>query len=151
MPTMRTATFWALGTFLAAAPVLADSGAPAPPPTVAPAPAPRRGPSMGALSLAGAGPVRATVRYAEPDPLYTPDPPLTRAQRARCTRAVVQVAVLVDVDGTPTPRLQESTGNVEVDNLIVNALKTWRWRPALRESVPTRLQTTLRYSLPVVD
>jgi protein TonB len=50
----------------------------------------------------------------------------------------VRVKVEVDADGGATPILRTSSGNPEIDRRVLEALRRWRWKPALRDGEPVK-------------
>jgi protein TonB len=52
-------------------------------------------------------------------------------------KSFVRVRVEIAADGSATPVLRTSSGNSEIDRRVLEALKKWRWKPALKAGVPT--------------
>ncbi|HET6383252.1 MAG TPA: energy transducer TonB [Armatimonadota bacterium] len=48
----------------------------------------------------------------------------------------VRVKVTVRADGSFTPTLLTTSGNAEIDQRVREALKQWKWKPALKDGVP---------------
>ena len=42
----------------------------------------------------------------------------------------------VDADGNASVTLRTSSGNQEIDSRVLNALKKWKWKPALKNGEP---------------
>ncbi len=106
----------------ASKPQPAPEPAPAPPPPPKPVPAPEPAPPPPAPS----GP----TKDAEPDNQVKPEIPddLKTAQY----KSFVRVKVLVRTDGGFVPTLRTSSGNMDIDNRVLDALKHWKWKPALQ-------------------
>lgn len=51
-------------------------------------------------------------------------------------KSFVRVKVEIDEEGKPTPILRTSSGNAEIDKRVLNALRKWRWKPALENGTP---------------
>ena len=47
-------------------------------------------------------------------------------------KSFVRVKVEIDEDGSATTILRTSSGNAEVDQRVLDALKKWKWKPALQ-------------------
>jgi TonB family protein len=94
---------------------------PPPPPVVKPEPPKRKkGPS----------------REAEPTSQVKPEIPddLKKGEY----RSFVRVKVEINEDGSFTPVLRTSSGNPEIDRRVLESLKRWRWKPALKDGEPVR-------------
>jgi len=72
------------------------------------------------------GPTRA----AEASHLFLPDLPDDIAQRTLAV--VVRATVKVGVDGTAEVALAKGTGHADIDDRVLEALRKWKWSPALR-------------------
>jgi protein TonB len=53
-------------------------------------------------------------------------------------KSFVRVKVEIDIDGTATPILRTSSGNAEIDQRVLDALKKWKWKPALENGEPVK-------------
>ncbi|HLV80392.1 MAG TPA: TonB family protein [Chthonomonadaceae bacterium] len=107
---------------------------PAPPPEVKPAPPepPKpRGPTKDAEP-------ENQVQPAIPDDLKNAD-----------FKTFVRVKVEVEADGSFTPILRTSSGNTEIDNLVLEALKKWKWKPALKDGVPVKSTQLFKFEFEV--
>jgi TonB family protein len=49
----------------------------------------------------------------------------------------VKLSIDVDEKGAADYTILTSTGNSEVDEYVLEALRKWKWRPALRGGKPT--------------
>lgn len=92
----------------------------------------------------------ATPREAAPQP--TPRQPRGETRKARATRQFepmipenmrdeefkksVRVRVVVRADGNFDVSLRGSSGNGRIDELTLETLRRWRWKPALQEGEP---------------
>jgi protein TonB len=106
--------------------------APAPVPEPAPEPPPKR---------------HGPTRDAEPEEQVNPSIPDELKQGEY--RSFVRVRVEVDADGTATPILRTSSGNPEIDRRVLDALKRWRWKPALREGEPVKSTKLFKFEFEV--
>lgn len=107
---------------------------PDPPPVAVKAPDP---PPV--VKQADPAPVAVPVRKgpttdAEPSDEVKPEIPddLKRGE----FKSFVRVKVEIDEHGKPTPILRTSSGNAEIDKRVLDALKRWRWKPALENGSP---------------
>jgi protein TonB len=53
-------------------------------------------------------------------------------------KSFVRVRVEIDEDGTFTPVLRTSSGNPDIDNRVLEALKKWKWKPAMKDGEPVK-------------
>jgi protein TonB len=95
---------------------------PKPEPTPAPAPEPKH---------------KGPTRDAEPTDQVKPEIPDDLKQQGGY-KSFVRVRVVVDADGSATTVLRTSSGNTDIDNRVLEALKRWKWKPALKDGLPVQ-------------
>ncbi len=114
--------------------------APAPAPAPTPAPAPAR-------VVAPPPPVKQEVVQPPPpapkpvakgptkeaEALSTVQPNIPDDLRQQDFKTFVRVKVKIAPDGSFSVTLRTSSGNAEIDKLVVDALNKWKWKPALRD------------------
>ena len=61
----------------------------------------------------------------------------------------VLVRVEVAADGSFTPLLVTSSGNSDVDACVLEALKKWKWKPALQNGIPLASSQRFRFDFEV--
>jgi len=77
-----------------------------------------------------------------PQALATPDPLLDAPNRD----AKIEVSFIVGTDGrVHSPLILESAG-ISEDRTVLNAVRTWRYRPALCNGVPTEAEAKVEFS-----
>jgi protein TonB len=108
----------------------------APPPVAAPPPAP-------APTPAPAGP----TQDAEPSNQVKPEIP--DDLKAQQYKSFVRVKVIVHTDGSFDPVLRTSSGNAEIDKRVLDALKRWTWKPALKEGKSIESTAYFRFEFEV--
>jgi len=103
-----------------------------PPPTPKPAPPPEpTGPTQDAVA--------SHQEYPEiPDELKSDD-----------LKTSVRVRVEIAADGSFTPYLRSSSGNAEIDQRVLEALKKWTWKPALKNDIPVASTQYFRFDFEV--
>jgi TonB family protein len=75
-----------------------------------------------------------------PEALATPDPLL------QLNESLVRVSFIVNAAGrVESPFVLESSGTAD-DQIILNAVRYWRFRPALCNGVPTGMEARVRFS-----
>jgi hypothetical protein len=97
-------------------------------------------PTSQPLALPKCGHVRPPEALLTPDPLlYVQDDDL---------HLHVRVSFIVGSDGhVHSPFVLDSGGPVE-DNIVLRAVRFWRYRPALCNGVPTDSEALVRFSIP---
>jgi protein TonB len=73
---------------------------------------------------------KGPTKDAEPSNQVNPEIP--DDLKSQQFKSFVRVAVDVAADGSYTVTLRTSSGNSEVDRRVLEALKRWKWKPALR-------------------
>lgn len=77
-----------------------------------------------------------------PEPLVTPDPLLTPASEGRRVR----ISFIIGIDGrVHSPLVLESSGIVG-DRRVLDTVRTWRYRPATCNGVPTEIEGKVEFS-----
>lgn len=99
--------------------------APAPEPAPEPKPEPKPAPKP-----------KGPTREAEPEDQVKPEIPEDLKHGEY--KSFVRVKVEIDADGSFTPILRTSSGNPDIDNRVLEALKKWKWKPALKDGVPVK-------------
>ncbi|HLK58616.1 MAG TPA: energy transducer TonB [Chthonomonadaceae bacterium] len=129
---------------------------PAPPPPVVKQPDPKPAPAPPPV-VKQPEPIKvAEVPKPEPEPVKPAPPPKPKGPTKEAEpadtvkpeipddlkhgdfRAFVRVKVEIEADGSATPILRTSSGNPEIDRRVLDALKRWKWKPALKDGVPVQ-------------
>lgn len=86
---------------------------------------------------------RATCEAASaPEPLATPNPLLETPD----LNARISVSFIIGTDGrVHSPLILESAGSMP-DRKVLNAVRAWRYRPALCNGVPTEVEGNIEFS-----
>ena len=79
--------------------------------------------------------------------IYQPKPEIPEALRHRNFVAVAIARFRVAVDGTATVELLQPTGDTDLNKAILDALRTWRFFPAMQEGKP--VASVLELRLPI--
>jgi len=111
--------------------------APAPPPPPPPAEQPKPEPPK------PKGPTK------DAEPVSQPMPEIPDELKSQSFKTFVRVAVEVDENGNPSVTLRTSSGNPEVDRRVLEALKRWRWKPALKDGEPVRSTQRFKFEFEV--
>lgn len=86
-------------------------------------------------------------RRAEAQNLALPDLPDDAASRTFAR--VVRVQARIALDGSATVAIVRGSGDEEIDDRVLAALKRWRWSPALKEGQPLASEQQFEYDLMV--
>ncbi len=84
----------------------------------------------------------------EPEPLATPNPLLeTLDFSSKTVSPRVSVSFIIGTDGrVHSPLILESAGT-SPDRKVLNAVRSWRYRPALCNGVPTEAEGNIEFSI----
>ena len=130
---------------------------PAPPPTVvqpAPAPAPVAAPPPAVKQQV----VQAPPPAPKPAPrgptkdseaISTVQPNIPDDLRQQEFKTFVRVRVKIQPDASFTVTLRTSSGNAEIDKLVLDALNKWKWKPALRDGTPVESTQLFKFEFEV--
>ena len=137
---------------------------PPPPPTPTPKPEPTNTPRPTATPKPEPTNTPRPTATPRPEPTNTPRPK-GPTQDARATKQVnpdipddlrdaqfktsVRVRVEVGADGSSSASLRTSSGNAQIDSLVLRALNRWRWKPALKEGEPVASTQYFRFDFEV--
>lgn len=116
------------------------SAPPAPPP---PAPPPAAEPASPAPSPKPAPRPSGPTRNAQT--IYTVQPEIPDELRAEEFKSFVRVRFDIQADGSFEATLRTTSGNTEVDRLLRECLKRWKWRPALRDGAAVQSTELIRF------
>lgn len=143
-------------------PVPPPTPTPKPPPTPTPRPAPTPTPRPAPTPT----PRPTNTPRPQPTPTPTPTPrPKGPTRDAVATRqpypsipdelknegfkTSVRVRVEVGADGSSSPSLRSSSGSGQIDELVLSALRKWRWKPALKDGEPVASTQYFRFNFEV--
>jgi TonB family protein len=111
---------------------------PTPVPTPIPTPVPTPAPT----------PIPGITREAQP--LDKPYPDIPNDLKGDDYNSFVRVIVNITADGsTKSVTLVTSSGNLEVDQRVVDAMKQWKWQPALSDGQPVESSQRYRFNFEV--
>ena len=79
----------------------------------------------------------------QPEALLTPDPLLPVRDR----NASVRVSFIVGVDGYVHSAFILDSGGPDEDEVVLRAVRFWRYRPALCNGVPTDYEARVRFRI----
>ncbi len=90
---------------------------------------------------------RGATRDAEPARTVQPEIPdsLKRTE----FRSFVRVRVEVSEDGSSSPVIRAGSGNADIDRRVLEALRQWQWKPALRDGQPVRSTQLFKFEFEV--
>ncbi|MBM3459905.1 MAG: TonB family protein, partial [Armatimonadetes bacterium] len=90
---------------------------------------------------------RGVTRDAEP--ANTVQPQIPESLRQSEFKSFVRVRVEIEPDGTAMPVLRTSSGNPEVDRRVLEALRRWTWKPALRDGEAVKSTQLFKFEFEV--
>ncbi|BCM89325.1 hypothetical protein IAD21_01171 [Abditibacteriota bacterium] len=147
-----------------ATPVPEPTNTPRPKPTNTPRPDPTNTPKPEPTNTPRPEPTNTPRPTPRPEPTNTPRPrgatrkaiPVRQPQpdipdslKDSSFKSSVSVTVSIDADGSSSPSLRGTSGNAQIDALVLSALRRWRWKPALEDGVPVASSQRFRFDFVV--
>lgn len=80
---------------------------------------------------------------------FSPDPTIPDSLKRGEFKSFVRVRVEIAADGTFEASLRTTSGNPEVDQRVLEALKRWKWKPALKNGIAVESVQVFRYDIEV--
>ena len=117
-----------------------------PRPTPTPRPTPRPEPTATTRPTPTPKPKGPTQ---DAEPTRQAEPEIPEELRDKEFKTYVRVRVEVSADGSAEPSLRTSSGNTEVDDRVLSALRKWRWKPALKDGEPVSSIKYFRFEFEV--
>lgn len=127
---------------------------PAPPPPPPPPPPPAKvaqatAPAPATPAPEPAKPARAHGPTRDAEPMGQVKPEIPDELKQGAYKSFVRVKVEIEPDGGATPILRTSSGNAEIDRRVLEALRRWRWKPALRDGEPVKSTLLFKFEFEV--
>lgn len=110
----------------------AEKSAPAPDSAPAASTDPALSPPGSSTGDEGEKPAFETSYDVPAEAIVQEKPEIPVELRTKDFKTSVRVRVDVEGSGAATPSLRTSSGNEEIDHLVLEALRKWRWKPATR-------------------
>lgn len=82
-------------------------------------------------------------------PVRQPQPDIPDELKSAEFKSSVRVSVAIDAQGNSVPSLRGTSGNAQIDALVLKALSRWRWKPALDNGVPIASSQRFRFDFEV--
>jgi protein TonB len=94
----------------------------------------------------GGGVYSVGGNVSEPVPIYEPDPPYSEQARKAKFQGTVVLAIVIDAQGNVRdPQVIKALG-LGLDEEAINTVKTWKFKPAMRNGVPVPVRVTVEIS-----
>jgi TonB family protein len=94
----------------------------------------------------GGGPYRVGGGVSAPRPIFSPDPEYSEEARKAKYQGIVVLWLVVGPDGRPRDmRVMRSVG-MGLDEKALEAVRTWKFEPALKDGQPVSVQITVEVS-----
>ena len=106
-------------------------GTPPPPPPPPPSPPKPKGPT------------------SEASPSHQEDVQIPDSLKSQGFKSFVRVMVNIAADGSFTVTLRTSSGNTDVDKLVLATLNRWKWKPALKDGDPVDSVQRFRFNFSI--
>ncbi len=86
------------------------------------------------IQIAGATTLSIGAEYSSSykiaEPLYTPEPEISPELHEQCFKSCCIAKFLINKDGKTSVVLLTSSGSPEVDDIALNTLRRWKFKPA---------------------
>ena len=79
-------------------------------------------------------------------PIETVEPNVPTSMVGGSVMNSVEVSVDIAADGSHVEKIVRSTGSADVDALVLDALKSWKWDPAAREGNPVASNQSFKFT-----
>ena len=94
----------------------------------------------------GGGVYSVGGNVSQPVPIYEPDPPYSEQARKAKFQGTVVLAIEIDAQGNVlNPQVVKALG-LGLDEEALNTVKTWKFKPAMRNGVPVPVRVTVEIS-----
>jgi protein TonB len=74
--------------------------------------------------------------YKIAEPVYTPEPEISSELHEQCFKSCCIAKFLIKKDGKTSVALLSSSGSTEVDDIALNTLRRWKFKPATLDGQP---------------
>jgi TonB family protein len=88
-------------------------------------------------------PVQSEHRNRAPRPIYTPDPVYPEEARKKKIHGTVVLSLTIGTDGRPHDTKIEKPLGYGLDEKALEAVRQWRFQPALKDGKPVETQTSV--------
>lgn len=124
---------------------------PAPKPAPAPAPTPAPAPAQPKPEPAPPPPPPPKPKGETRDavPSNTVNVEIPDSLKNQSFKSFVRVTVSIAADGSFDVTLRTSSGNPDIDKLVIDTLKKWTWKPALKDGEPVDSVQKFRFNITV--
>jgi bla regulator protein blaR1 len=86
-----------------------------------------------------------------PSPIYEPQPPYTEEARRQHIEGTVTLTIVVGPDGSVKDAQLKSKPLAGLEKNALEVVRTWRFRPAMRDGKPVAVQVTVEVSFRLFD
>ncbi|HWA82479.1 MAG TPA: TonB family protein, partial [Fimbriimonadaceae bacterium] len=83
------------------------------------------------------------------EPVNEVQPEIPDSLKSQELKTFVRVKVEIAEDGTFEVILRTSSGKPDVDKIILDSLKRWKWKPALKDGQPVKSTQLFKFEIEV--
>lgn len=94
---------------------------------------------LGSFAMLGAATSEGTAYDVRPTPIKTPPPEYPVNMRSQGVTGVVAIKVEIDETGAVSSCAVTKSSNVAFEQPALNAVKTWRFKPAQKSGAPIKV------------
>lgn len=82
--------------------------------------------------------------YKIAEPVYSPEPEISPELHEQCFKSCCIAKFLIKADGQTSVQLLSSSGSSEVDDIAVETLRRWKFKPAQLDGKPVESSRKIR-------
>jgi TonB family protein len=82
--------------------------------------------------------------YKIAEPVYSPEPEISPELKEQCFKSCCIAKFLINADGQTKVQLLTSSGSSEVDEIAVDTLRRWKFKPAQLDGKPVESSRKIR-------
>lgn len=93
--------------------------------------------------------LQESSRLEKAEVIFGPEPKIPAELQEHCLNSYCVAKFLIKPDGAPTVSLMTSSGSPEIDEIAMDTLRKWKFRPATLNGKPTTSSRRLRIEFKV--
>lgn len=79
---------------------------------------------------------QASSKVTKPEPIFNPEPKIPAQLHENCFKSCCIAKFLVSPNGATDVKLLSSSGSTEIDEITLQTLRTWKFKPATLDGEP---------------
>jgi TonB family protein len=83
-------------------------------------------------------------KYKIAEPVYSPEPEISPELKEQCFKSCCIAKFLINAEGQTSVQLLTSSGSSEVDEIAIDTLRRWKFKPAQLDGKPVESSRKIR-------